>query len=58
MLTTYSELHAAILDEFNTAGVEIMSPHYRALGRQRADHCTSRTLDTARSQVYRATGRG
>ena len=31
MLTTYSELHAAILDEFNTAGVEIMSPHYRAL---------------------------
>ena len=31
MLTTYSELHAAILDEFNTAGVEIMSPHYQAL---------------------------
>ena len=31
MLTTYSELHAAILDEFSTAGVEIMSPHYSAL---------------------------
>ena len=31
MTKTYSELHAAILDEFNTAGVEIMSPHYSAL---------------------------
>ncbi|MDF2159164.1 mechanosensitive ion channel family protein [Algoriphagus sp. CAU 1675] len=26
----YSELHAAIQDAFNEAGVEIMSPHYRA----------------------------
>ena len=31
MVTTYSELHAAILDAFNDAGVEIMSPHYSAL---------------------------
>jgi len=26
----YSELHKSILDEFNRAGVEIMSPHYTA----------------------------
>ncbi|MCB0785759.1 MAG: mechanosensitive ion channel, partial [Flavobacteriales bacterium] len=26
----YSELHARILDAFQAAGVEIMSPHYRA----------------------------
>lgn len=28
---TYSELHANILDAFHTAGVEITSPHYRAV---------------------------
>ena len=27
----YSELHQNILDQFNKAGVEILSPHYRAL---------------------------
>ncbi|WP_107828527.1 mechanosensitive ion channel family protein [Mucilaginibacter yixingensis] len=27
----YSELHALIQDKFNEAGVEIMSPHYRAV---------------------------
>lgn len=27
----YSELHALIQDKFNAAGVEIMSPHYRAM---------------------------
>lgn len=27
----YSELHQNILDQFNNAGVEILSPHYRAL---------------------------
>lgn len=27
----YSELHAAIQDAFNAAGVEIMSPQYHAL---------------------------
>jgi small-conductance mechanosensitive channel len=27
----YSELHANILDSFHTAGVEITSPHYRAM---------------------------
>lgn len=27
----YSELHQNILDQFNQAGVEILSPHYRAL---------------------------
>ena len=27
----YSALHANILDKFNAAGVEIMSPHYRAM---------------------------
>ena len=27
----YSELHANIQDKFNEAGVEIMSPHYRAV---------------------------
>ncbi len=27
----YSELHQHILDQFNQAGVEILSPHYRAL---------------------------
>jgi small-conductance mechanosensitive channel len=26
----YSELHTHILDLFNEAGIEIMSPHYRA----------------------------
>lgn len=31
MARTYSELHQAIQDRFNEAGVEIMSPHYRAL---------------------------
>lgn len=30
MATIYSELHAHIQDRFNEAGVEIMSPHYRA----------------------------
>lgn len=30
MPRTYSELHARIQDEFNAAGVEIMSPHYAA----------------------------
>jgi small-conductance mechanosensitive channel len=30
MLETYSELHQNIQDEFNKAGVEIMSPHYTA----------------------------
>jgi len=28
--STYSELHKHILEEFNEAGVEILSPHYRA----------------------------
>ena len=27
---TYSDLHAHILDAFNQAGVEILSPHYKA----------------------------
>lgn len=31
MATTYSQLHANILDQFNEAGLEIMSPHYAAL---------------------------
>jgi len=31
MAFTYSELHKNILEKFNTAGVEIMSPHYYAL---------------------------
>jgi small-conductance mechanosensitive channel len=31
MARTYSELHQAIQDRFNEAGVEIMSPHYGAL---------------------------
>ena len=30
MARTYSELHQQIQDKFNQAGVEIMSPHYRA----------------------------
>ncbi|MGW8316651.1 MAG: mechanosensitive ion channel family protein, partial [Bacteroidales bacterium] len=30
MARFYSELHKSILDEFNRAGVEIMSPHYSA----------------------------
>ncbi len=30
MAMIYSRLHAAIQDRFNEAGVEIMSPHYRA----------------------------
>ena len=30
MAKTYSELHQSIQDRFNEAGVEIMSPHYRA----------------------------
>lgn len=30
MARTYSELHQNIQDKFNQAGVEIMSPHYRA----------------------------
>ena len=30
MAATYSELHQHIQDKFNDAGVEIMSPHYRA----------------------------
>jgi small-conductance mechanosensitive channel len=29
--TTYSELHQNIQDQFNEAGVEILSPHYRVL---------------------------
>lgn len=31
MARTYSRLHENIQDQFNAAGVEIMSPHYRAL---------------------------
>ncbi len=31
MPNTYSELHRNILDQFNAAEVEIMSPHFRAL---------------------------
>ena len=31
MQNTYAELHQNIQDKFNAAGVEIMSPHYRAL---------------------------
>lgn len=31
MARTYSDLHQHIQDQFNAAGVEIMSPHYRAL---------------------------
>lgn len=31
MARTYSDLHAAIQDHFNKAGVEIMSPHYGTL---------------------------
>jgi len=31
MARTYSDLHAAIQDKFNEAGVEIMSPHYSTL---------------------------
>ena len=31
MAFTYSELHKNILDKFDAAGVEIMSPHYLAL---------------------------
>ncbi|MCE4564860.1 mechanosensitive ion channel family protein [Maribellus sp. CM-23] len=30
MMLFYSELHKSIVDEFNKAGVEIMSPHYSA----------------------------
>jgi small-conductance mechanosensitive channel len=30
MATIYSELHANIQEQFNQAGVEIMSPHYRS----------------------------
>lgn len=30
MARTYSDLHANIQDAFNEAGIEIMSPHYRA----------------------------
>jgi small-conductance mechanosensitive channel len=30
MAAIYSELHQHIQDLFNEAGVEIMSPHYRA----------------------------
>ena len=31
MAANYSALHANIQDHFNKAGVEIMSPHYKAL---------------------------
>ena len=31
MTTTYSELHGHIVDRFNEAGIEIMSPHYSAI---------------------------
>ena len=31
MMLFYSELHKHILEAFNEAGVEIMSPHYNAL---------------------------
>jgi len=31
MVQTYSDLHQNIQDQFNEAGVEIMSPHYSAL---------------------------
>jgi small-conductance mechanosensitive channel len=31
MITTYSELHGHIVDAFNEAGIEIMSPHYSAI---------------------------
>lgn len=39
MPRTYSELHQNIQDKFNEAGVEILSPHYRAHrdGELRAD---------------------
>ena len=30
MMQFYSDLHKQILEEFNKAGVEIMSPHYTA----------------------------
>jgi small-conductance mechanosensitive channel len=47
MARTYSELHQNIQDKFNEGGVEIMSPHYRALrdGNQTtvpADHVPAR----------------
>jgi len=31
MTTIYSELHGHIVDRFNEAGIEIMSPHYSAI---------------------------
>jgi len=31
MSTTYSDLHGHIVDNFNQAGIEIMSPHYSAI---------------------------
>ncbi|WP_167606563.1 mechanosensitive ion channel family protein [Maribellus sediminis] len=31
MMQFYSDIHKSILDEFNKAGVEIMSPHYTAM---------------------------
>jgi len=31
MSATYSELHSHIVDRFNDAGIEIMSPHYSAI---------------------------
>lgn len=31
MSATYSELHGRIVDQFNEAGIEIMSPHYSAI---------------------------
>jgi small-conductance mechanosensitive channel len=31
MVFTYAELHQHIQDQFNLAGVEIMSPHYTSL---------------------------
>ena len=31
MTATYSELHGHIIDNFNEAGIEIMSPHYSAI---------------------------
>ena len=38
MSKTYSELRRNVLDAFNRAKVEIMSPHYRAV--RSGDHAT------------------
>ena len=43
----YSELHANIQDKFNEAGVEIMSPHYRAVRDGNAITIPNRNEDDA-----------